>query len=48
MVSGTNFISFKHEKNPIQISYATIYRGIYRGFLEEENYPLGNVELQES
>ena len=30
-------ISFrlKHEKNPIQISYATIYRGIYRGFLEE-------------
>ena len=22
-------------KNPIQISYATIYRGIYRGFLEE-------------
>ena len=30
-------ISFrlKHDKNPIQISYATIYRGIYRGFLEE-------------
>jgi IS30 family transposase len=30
-------ISFrlKHEKNPIQISYATIYRGIYQGFLEE-------------
>lgn len=30
-------ISFrlKHEKNPIQISYATIYRGIYREFLEE-------------
>ena len=33
-------ISFrlKHEKNPIQISYATIYRGIYRGFLEERFY----------
>ena len=30
-------ISFriKHEKNPIQISYATIYREIYRRFLEE-------------
>ena len=30
-------ISFrlKHEKNPIQISYATIYRWIYRWFLEE-------------
>ena len=35
MVSRANFISLKHEKNPIQISYATIYRGIYRGFLEE-------------
>ena len=30
-------ISFrlKHEKKILQIGYATIYRGIYRGFLEE-------------
>ena len=36
-------ISFrlKHEKNPIQISYATIYRGIYRGFFEEGKFSPG-------
>ena len=36
-------ISFrlKHEKNLIQISYATIYRGIYREFLEEEKLSPG-------
>ncbi len=40
-------ISFrlKHEKNPIQISYATIYRGIYRGFLEEENNPEWSIRV---
>ena len=40
-------ISFrlKHEKNPIQISYATIYRGIYRGFLEEGNNPEWSIRV---
>ena len=39
----------KHEKNPIQISYATIYRGIYRRiFRRKGNYLPVNVELQES
>ena len=38
-------ISFrlKHEKNLIQISYATIYRGIYRGFLEEGKLSPGQL-----
>ena len=39
MVSRSKFhFRLKHEKNPIQISYATIYRGISRIFRRRKNY----------